>query len=49
MGASMGRPRMLKFGAYEEAPGGAEGDGFLFAKTAVELINQLAGQESAKA
>jgi len=45
----MGRQRMLKFGAYEEDPGGAEEDRFLFAKTAVELVNQLAGQEPAKA
>ena len=49
MGASMGRPRMLKFGAYEEDPDGAEEDGFLFAKTTVELVNRLAGQEPATA
>ena len=43
MGASMGRPRMLKFGVYEEDPGGAEEYGFLFAKTTIELANLLAG------
>ena len=49
MGASMGRPRMLKFGIYAENPDGVEEDGFLFAKTTIELANRLAGQEPAKA
>ena len=49
LGASMGRPRMLKFGAYAENPDGPEEDGFLFAKTAIELANRLAEQEPAKA
>ena len=49
LGASMGRPRMLKFGVYAERPEGAEEDGFLFATTAIELANRLAGQTPARA
>ena len=49
MGSSMGRPRMPKFGVYTGNPGGAEEDGFLFAKTTIELANRLARQEPAKA
>ena len=45
MGASMGRPRMLKFGVYAEYPEDAEEDGFLFAETTIELANRLAGQD----
>ena len=46
LGASMGRPRMLKFGAYQEDPDGPEKDGILFARTAIELANRLADQEA---
>ena len=42
--ASMGRPDMLKFGVYAENPDDAEEDGFLFATTAIDLANQLAGR-----
>ena len=42
--ASMGRPRMLKFGAYAENPEGPRKDGILFATTAIELAKSLAGQ-----
>ena len=44
LGASMGRPDMLKFGVYAEEPNRAEEDGFLFATTTIELANRLAGQ-----
>ena len=43
LGASMGRPRMLKFGAYAEDPDGPEEDGILFATVTIELANRLAG------
>lgn len=46
LGASMGRPRMLKFGVYAEDPGGLEEDGILFAKTTIELANRLAGRDA---
>ena len=46
LGASMGRPDMLKFGVYAENPNGAEEDGFLFATTTIELANRLAGPAS---
>ena len=46
LGASMGRPRMLKFGVYQEDPDGPEKDGILFARTAIELANRLADQEA---
>lgn len=49
LGASMGRPDMLKFGVYAETPGGPEEDGFLFATTTIELANRLAKQEPVKA
>ena len=49
LGASMGRPDMLKFGVYAENPDGPEEDGFLFATTTIELANRLAEQEPAKA
>lgn len=42
LGASMGRPDMLKFGVYAENPDGPKEDGFLFAKTTIELANRLA-------
>ena len=45
LGASLGRPRMLKFGTYAEYPEGPEEDGFLFARTTIELANRLAEQE----
>ena len=44
LGASMGRPDMLKFGAYAENPDGPKEDGFLFATTTIELANRLAGR-----
>ena len=44
LGASMGRPRMLKFGTYAEDPDGPEEEGFLFATTTIELANRMAGQ-----
>ena len=44
LGASMGRPDMLKFGVYAENPDGPEEDGILFATTTIELANRLAGQ-----
>ena len=47
LGASMGRPRMLKFGTYADDPGGPEEEGFLFATTTIELANRLAGQGAA--
>ena len=43
LGASMGRPDMLKFGFYAEAPEEVEEDGILFATTTIELANRLAG------
>ena len=43
LGASMGRPDMLKFGVYAENQNEAEEDGFLFATTTIELANRLAG------
>lgn len=46
MGASMGRPRMLKFGVYADNPNGPEEDGILFATTTIELANRLAGREA---
>lgn len=47
LGASMGRPRMLKFGVYAEDPDGPEEDGILFAKMTIELANRLAGRAAA--
>ena len=47
LGASMGRPNMLKFGVYAERPEGAEEDGFLFAEATIELANRLASQDAA--
>ena len=47
LGASMGRPDMLKFGVYAERPEGAEEDGFLFAEATIELANRLASQDAA--
>ena len=44
LGASMGRPRMLKFGVYAENPDGPKEDGILFATTTIELANRLANQ-----
>ena len=44
LGASMGRSRSLKFGTYAENPDGPEEDGFLSARTTIELANRLAGQ-----
>ena len=44
LGASMGRPDMLKFGTYAEDPDGAEEDGLLFAQATIELANRLTGQ-----
>ena len=44
LGASMGRPRMLKFGVYAENPDGPEEDGILFATATIELANRLAQQ-----
>ena len=44
LGASMGRSRSIKFGAYAENPDAAEEDGFLFAETTIELANRLAKQ-----
>ena len=44
LGASMGRPEMLKFGVYAENPDGPEEDGFLFAITTIELAKLLAKQ-----
>ena len=44
LGASMGRPDMLKFGVYAENPDGPEEDGILFATTTIELANRLAQQ-----
>ena len=46
LGASMGRPDMLKFGVYAENPNEAEEDGLLFATTTIELANRLAGQSA---
>ena len=42
MSASMGRPKMFKFGTYLEEPEAAEREGLLFASTAIELANKLA-------
>ena len=47
LGACMGRPDMLKFGFYAEAPEEVEEDGILFATTTIELANRLAGQSVA--
>ncbi len=47
LGASMGRPRMLKFGVYQGEPEGPERDGILFTKTTIELAGRLAQQEAA--
>ena len=44
LGASMGRPDMLKFGVYAENPDGPEEDGILFATATIELANRLAQQ-----
>ena len=44
LGASMGRPDMLKFGVYAENPDGPEEDGILFATATIELANRLAAQ-----
>ena len=44
LGASMGRPDMLTFGAYAENPDGPKEDGFLFATTTIQLANRLAGR-----
>ena len=44
LGASMGRPDMLKFGTYAENPDGPKQDGILFATTTIELANRLAKQ-----
>ena len=44
LGASMGRPNMLKFGVYAENPDGPKEDGILFATTTIELANRLANQ-----
>ena len=45
--ASMGRPDMLKFGAYAEDPNGPEEEGFLFAATIIELANARLEQKLA--
>ena len=42
MSASMGRPKMFKFGTYLEEPEAAEREGFLFAATAIELAKGTA-------
>ncbi len=47
LGASMGRPRSLKFGVYEGDPDGPQGDGVLFARTTIDLANRLANQGAA--
>ena len=48
LGASMGRPDVLRFGLYEGNREGPESDGFLFARTAIELANRLADQEAVR-
>jgi hypothetical protein len=44
----MGRPDVLRFGLYEGDREGPESDGFLFARTTIELANRLAGQEAVR-
>ena len=46
LGASMGRPDMLKFGVYATDPDGPGRDGIMFARTTIELANRLAQQEA---
>ena len=48
LGASMGRPDVLRFGLYEGDREGPESDGFLFARTTIELANRLADQEAVR-
>ena len=48
LGASMGRPDMLKFGRYDGEPDGPERDGLLFARATIELANRLADQEAVR-
>ncbi len=48
LGASMGRPDMLKFGRYDGDPDGPERDGLLFARATIELANRLADQEAVR-
>ena len=48
LGASMGRPDVLRFGLYEGNREGPESDGFLFARTTIELANRLADQEAVR-
>ena len=49
LGASMGLPRSIDFGTYLDAPDCAGENGLSFAGTVIELANQLAGQEPARA
>ena len=49
LGACMGRPDVLRFGLYEGDREGPESDGFLFARTTIELANRLADQEAVRA
>ena len=49
LGACMGRPDVLRFGLYEGDREGPESDGFLFARTTIELANRIAGQEAVRA
>ena len=43
LGASMGLPGSIAFGAYTDAPNDAEENGFLFAETVMVLAEKLAG------
>ena len=43
LGASMGLPGSIAFGAYTDAPYDAEESGFLFAETVMALAEKLAG------
>ena len=45
LAASMGRPDILRFGLYEEDPGGPQKDAALFARRTVELARGLAESE----
>ena len=46
LGASMGLPGSIAFGAYTDAPYDAEESGFLFAETVMVLAEKLAGATS---
>ena len=43
LGASMGLPDSIAFGAYTDDPDDAEEHGFLFAETVMALAEKLAG------